>query len=130
MPRLPARHLPTKSPTLPPNKSCPKPWCTQYSQELKEHLAAEKQIAAARADEVAMAAMHADPQILEEHLTVEATVDTSRMDHATWLTALNDSSWHFLKATIGAFDEDYEVFSQRARAYLNSRASRLVPGAA
>ena len=29
-----------------------------------------------------------------------------------------------------AFDEDYEVFSQRARAYLISRASRLVPGAA
>jgi hypothetical protein len=37
----------------------------QYSQELKEHLAAEKQITAARADEVAMAAMRADRQILE-----------------------------------------------------------------
>ena len=43
---------------------------------------------------------------------------------------LNDSSWRFLEATVGAFDEDYEVFSQRARAYLISRASRLVPGAA
>ena len=29
---------------------------------------------AARADEVAMVAIHADPQILEEHLAVEATV--------------------------------------------------------
>ena len=38
--------------------------------------------------------------------------------------------WHFLEATLGAFDEDYEVFSQRARAYLNSSANRLVPGAA
>ena len=47
------------------------------------HLAAEKQIAAARADEVAMAAIRADPQILEEHLAVEATVDTSRADAVT-----------------------------------------------
>ena len=63
MPRPPARarHLPPKSPTPPPNKRRPKPWCTQYSQDLKEHLAAEKQIAAARADEVAMAAIRADP---------------------------------------------------------------------
>ena len=35
-----------------------------------------------------------------------------------------------LEAAIGALDEDYEVFSQRARAYLISRANRLVPGAA
>ena len=55
-----------------------------------------------------------DPQILEEHLTVEATVDASHADAATRLAALNDSSWHFLEATIGAFDKDYEVFSQRA----------------
>ena len=97
----------------------------QYSQDLKEHLTAEKQIAAARVDEVAMAATRADPQILEEHLAVEATDDA-----ATRLAALNDSSWHFLEANVGAFDKDYEVFSQRARAYLISRASRLVPGAA
>ena len=77
-----------------------------------------------------MAAIRADPQILEEHLTVEATVYASRTDAATRLAALNDSSWCFLEATVGAFDEDYEVFSQRARAYLISRASRLVPGAA
>ena len=83
----------------------------QYSQDLKEHLAAEKQITAARADEVAMAAIRANPQILEEHLDVEATVDASRADAATRLAALNDSSWRFLEATIGAFDEDYEVFS-------------------
>ena len=42
----------------------------QYSQDLKEHLAAEKQIAAAHADEVAMAAIRADPQILKEHLAI------------------------------------------------------------
>ena len=73
-----------------------------------------------------MAAIRADPQILEEHLAVDA----SRADAAMQLAALNDSSWCFLEATVGAFDEDYEVFSQRARAYLNLRASRLVPGAA
>ena len=43
---------------------------------------------------------------------------------------MNDSSWCFLESTVGTFDKDYEVFSQRARAYLISRASRLVPGAA
>ena len=84
----------------------------QYSQEIKE---------------VAMAAMRAGPQILEEHLAVEAIVKASRADAATPLAALNDSSWCFLEATAGAFDEDNDVFSQRARAYLNSRASRLVP---
>jgi hypothetical protein len=62
-----------------------------------------KQIAAARADEVAMAAMRADRQILEEHLAVEATVEPSRADAATWLAALNDSSWCFLEAASGAF---------------------------
>ena len=67
---------------------------------------------------------------MEEHLAVEATVDASRADAATQLAALNDSSWRFLEATIGAFDEDYEVFSQRARSYVISRASRLVPGVA
>ena len=113
MPRPPARarHLPPKSPTPPPKKCRPKPWCTQYSRDLKEHLAAEKQIAAARADEVAMAAIRADPQIWEEHLAVEGIVDASRIDTATRLAALNDSSWHFLEATVGAFGEDYEVFS-------------------
>ena len=38
-----------------------------------------------------MAAIRADPQILEEHLTVEATVDASRTDAAMQLAALNDS---------------------------------------
>jgi hypothetical protein len=74
-------------------------------------LAAEKQITAARVDEVAMAAIRADPQILEEHLAIEATVDASRADAVMRLAALNDSSWHFLEATVGAFDEGYEVFS-------------------
>ena len=77
-----------------------------------------------------MAAIRADPQILEEHLAVEATVDASRSDAAMRLAALNDSSWCFLEATVGAFGEDFEVFSQHACAYLISRASRLVPGAA
>ena len=67
---------------------------------------------------------------MEEHLAVDATIDASRADAATRLAALNDSSWRFLEATASAFDEDNEVFSQRARAYLNSRASRLVPGVA
>ena len=58
-----------------------------------------------------MAAIHVDPQILEEHLAIEATVDASRVDAAMRLAALNDSSWSFLEATLGAFDEDYEVFS-------------------
>ena len=93
-------------------------------------MAAEKQIAAARADEVVMAAIRADPRILEEQIAVEATVDASRADAASRLAALNDSSWRFVEATVGAFDKDYEVFSQCAHAYLISRASRLVPGAA
>ena len=63
-----------------------------------------------------MAAIRAEPQILEEHLAVEATVDASRADAAMRLASLNDSSWLFLEATVGAFDEDYVVFSQRARA--------------
>ena len=52
MPRPPARvrHLPPKPPTPPPNKRRPKPWCTQYSQDLKEHLEVEKQIVAACVD--------------------------------------------------------------------------------
>ena len=66
-----------------------------------------------------MAAIRADPQILEEHLAVEATIDASRADAATQLAALNDISWHILEATVGAFDEDYEVFSQRECAYHN-----------
>ena len=77
-----------------------------------------------------MATIRVDPQILEGHLAVEATVDASCSGAATRLATLNDNSWCFLEATVGAFDEDYEVFSQRARAYLISRASRLVPGAA
>ena len=77
-----------------------------------------------------MGSMHADRQILEEHLAIEATVYASRPDAATRLAALNDRSWRFLEATVGAFDEDYKVFSQHARAYLISRASRLVPEAA
>ena len=67
-----------------------------------------------------MATIRVDPQILEEHLAVEATVDALPADAATRLAALNDTSWHFLEATVGAFDEDYEMFSQGSRAYLIS----------
>ena len=101
-----------------------------YSHEVKEHLAAEKQITAARAEVIVMAAIHANPQILEEHLAVEATIDASHADGATWLAALNDSSWRFLEATVDAFKEDHELFSQHARAFLILRTSRLAPGAA
>ena len=72
----------------------------QYSEDLKEHLAGKKQIAAARADEVAMAAIRAKPYILEEHLAVEATVDASHANVVTRLAALNDSLWHFLEAIV------------------------------
>ena len=74
-----------------------------------------------------MAAIRADPQILEEHLAVEATVDASCADAAMRLAALNDSSLCFLEAIVSAFDEDYEVFSQRVCAYLSSRVGGLVP---
>ena len=60
----------------------------------------EKQIAAARADEVAIPVIHVDPQTLEEHLAIEATVDASCADAATWLAALNHSSWRFLDAIV------------------------------
>ena len=53
-------------------------------------MAGEKQITVTRADEVAMAAIRADPQILEEHLAVEATIDVSRADAVMRLAALND----------------------------------------
>ena len=53
---------------------------------------------AARANEVAMAAMRVDRQILEEHLVFEATIDT-----AARLSTLKYSSWCFLKATTSAF---------------------------
>ena len=53
-----------------------------------------------------MADIRADPQILEEHLAVEATIDASHADAVTRLAALNDSSWRFLEATVSAFDED------------------------
>ena len=61
-------------------------------------MVAEKQITAARAHEVAMAAMRADRQILEEHLVFEATVDT-----AMRLSTLKYSSCCFLEATASAF---------------------------
>ncbi|KAE8820114.1 hypothetical protein D1007_01813 [Hordeum vulgare] len=71
-----------------------------------------------------MAAMRVDAEVLEENLGV----DSSRVDVAKRLAAINDSSWFFVKGIAGAFDEDYNVFSQRARAYLSSKARMLVTG--
>ena len=65
-------------------------------------MAAEKQIAAARADEVAMAAIRFDPQILEEHLAIEATVDASRADDATRLVVWFNSAMR-CSIVVGAF---------------------------
>ena len=53
---------------------------------------------AARANEVTMADMRVDRQILEEHLVFEATVDT-----AAQLSTLKYSSLCFLEATASAF---------------------------
>ncbi|KAE8817722.1 hypothetical protein D1007_04584 [Hordeum vulgare] len=96
----------------------------QYSQDLKEHVAAEKQITVAHVDEADMASMHADPHILEWHLAVEATIDASRATSTTWLAALNNNSLCFLKGFDGAFDDDNELFSQCALVFVNSRAGR------
>ena len=86
----------------------------------------ERQIAAALADEAAVASMRADPKFLEEHMAVEATLNAPRIDAASRLLALRSISWCFFAGTVGAYDEPYAVFSQRARAYMNSRSSRLV----
>ncbi|KAE8815740.1 hypothetical protein D1007_06799 [Hordeum vulgare] len=128
MPRPLARRLPHKSLTHPPNNNRRKPWCTKYSHDLKENLAVEKQIVAACTDEAMMATMRADPQILEENLTIEATTDASRTNTTTWLDAITNSSWSFLKGTTNVLNEDYEVFSQCARAFLTSTADMLVLG--
>ena len=74
----------------------------QYSQDLREHLTAEKQITAAHADEVTMAAIRDDPQILEEHLAVDATVDASRADDATRLADWFNSAMR-CSIVVGAF---------------------------
>ncbi|KAE8773561.1 hypothetical protein D1007_54176 [Hordeum vulgare] len=71
-----------------------------------------------------MAAMCADPEILEESLSVDA----SRVDADMRLATINDSSWFFLEGIAGAFNEDYNMFSQRARAYLSSKVGMLVMG--
>ena len=73
MPRPPARYVPPKSPPL-HQISAALSHGAHYSQDLNDQFAVEKQIAAARADEVTMAAICVDPQILEEHLAVKATV--------------------------------------------------------
>ena len=54
------------------------------------------------ADEVAMAAICVDPQTLEEHLAVEATVDTSRANDATWLAIWFNSTMRS-SIVVGAF---------------------------
>ena len=89
-------------------------------------MAAEREIAAALTYEAVVASVHADPKILEEHMAVEATLNSSHKDAASRLSSLSSSSWCFFEGTVGAYDEPYVVFSQRARAYMNSRSSRLV----
>ncbi|KAE8801471.1 casein kinase i isoform delta-like protein [Hordeum vulgare] len=69
--------------------------------------------------------MHADSQIWEEHLTIEATIDASCEADAMRLATLNDNSWCFLKGYARAFDKDYELFSQRNHAFLSSRVDSL-----
>ena len=98
----------------------------RHGLELKQHLAVERQIAAALADKVAVASIRADPKILEDHMDVEATFNASCIDAASRLSVLRSSSWCFFAGTVGTYDEPYAVFSQRARAYMNSRSSRLV----
>lgn len=80
--------------------------------------AAWRKITTARADEVP----HADPQILEEQLAIEATVQTSHADNVMQMTALNHRAWRIFWATIAAYDDNYKVFSIRARVYLKSGA--------
>ena len=65
-------------------------------------MAAEKQIAAACADEVTMTATRVDPQILEEHLVVEATIDASHADDATMLVVWFNSAMR-CSIVVGAF---------------------------
>ncbi|KAE8776783.1 hypothetical protein D1007_50514 [Hordeum vulgare] len=72
--------------------------------------------------------MHADPQILEQLLAIEAIVDAPRTDAATRLAALNNNWLYFLEGSAGAFHDDYKLFSQHACAFVNSRAGSLVPG--
>ena len=74
----------------------------QYSQDLKEHLAVEKQIVTARADEVAMAAIHVDPQILKEHLVGEATSDASCADDVMRLAVWFNYAMRY-SIVVGAF---------------------------
>ena len=81
---------------------------------------------AALADEAAVASMHADLKILKEHMAPEATLNASHKDAASRLSCLSRSSWCLFEGTVGAYDQLYAVFSQRARAYMNSRSSRLV----
>ncbi|KAE8797287.1 hypothetical protein D1007_27534 [Hordeum vulgare] len=76
-------------------------------------------------DEVSMAAMHADPRLLEKHLAVEAIVNTSPADATTWLSALNNNSLCLLEGSPAGFDDDYELFSQYACAFVNSRPKSL-----
>ena len=81
---------------------------------------------AALTDEAAVASMRTDPMILEEHMAVKATFNVLHKNVASRLSALSRNSWCFFEGIVGAYDEPYAVFSQCARAYMNSRSSRLV----
>ena len=62
----------------------------------------EKQIAAAHADEVMMVAIRVDPQILEEHRAVKATVNASRANDAMRLAVWFNSAMR-CSIIVGAF---------------------------
>ena len=62
----------------------------------------KKKIAATHADEVTMAAIRVDPQILEEHLAVEAIVDTLHTTDATRLAVWFNSAMR-CSIVVGAF---------------------------
>src|SRR4051812_19613201 len=106
MPRPPARHVPSKSPPPLPTsrRPCRSPWSWRHGLELKEHLATKRQIMVALADEAAVASMRVDPKILEDHMTVEATLNASRIDASSRLSDLRRSSWCFFKGIIGAYE--------------------------
>ncbi|KAE8798683.1 hypothetical protein D1007_26037 [Hordeum vulgare] len=70
--------------------------------------------------------MCANPHILEQLLAIEVTVYASHEDIATWLVALYNSSCCFLEGFASAFDDEYELISERAHVLLCSKAVMLV----
>ena len=112
--------LSSKLVTNPSVHSTPSIWSAPFCRDLAEHLAAERQIAALRADKAVVDTMLADSNIIDEQLAVEASIGEARSETAACQIALNDSSWGFFEGTVGNF-ESYTEFAKRARAYMKSR---------